>query len=70
LSERAHHIKKPAIVRQKTKIWSWATDGSPTPRQTSRLTVGLKLTLTSTSKGMNYYEGIEDCRLEIIGRDY
>jgi hypothetical protein len=43
------HIKKPAIVRQKKKIWSWAPDGSPTPRQTGRLTVGRKLTLTSTS---------------------
>jgi hypothetical protein len=26
------------------KIWSWAPDGSPTPRQTGRLTVGRKLT--------------------------
>jgi hypothetical protein len=47
-SERVPHIKKPAIVRQKTKIWSWAPDGSPTPRQTGRLTVGHKLTSTST----------------------
>jgi hypothetical protein len=46
-SERVPHFKKPAIVRQKTKIWSWAPDGSPTPRQTGRLTVGLKLTSTS-----------------------
>jgi hypothetical protein len=43
------NIKKSAIVRQKTKIWSWAPDGSPTPRQTGRLTVGRKLTSTSTS---------------------
>jgi hypothetical protein len=48
-SERVPHIKKPAIVGQKTKIWSWAPDGSPTPRQTRRLTVGRKLTSTSTS---------------------
>jgi hypothetical protein len=46
-SERVPHIKKPAIVRQKTKIWSWAPDESPTPRQTGRLTVGRKLTSTS-----------------------
>jgi hypothetical protein len=43
-SERVPHIKKPAIVRQKTRIWSWAPDGTPTPRQTGRLTVGRKLT--------------------------
>jgi hypothetical protein len=30
------HIKKPAIVRQKTKIWSWAPDESPTPWPTDR----------------------------------
>jgi hypothetical protein len=30
------------------RIWSWAPDGSPTPRQASRLTVGRKLTSTST----------------------
>jgi hypothetical protein len=30
-SERAPRIKKPVIVRQETKIWSWASDGSPTP---------------------------------------
>jgi hypothetical protein len=29
-------------------MWSWAPDGSPTPRQTGRLTVGRKLTSTST----------------------
>jgi hypothetical protein len=48
LSERLPHIKKSSIVRQKTKIWSWALGGSPTPRQTYRLTVGRKLTSTST----------------------
>jgi hypothetical protein len=26
-SERAPHIKKPAVIRQKTKIWSRAPDG-------------------------------------------
>jgi hypothetical protein len=30
------------------KIWSWAPDGSLTPRQTGRLTVGSNITLTST----------------------
>jgi hypothetical protein len=52
-SERVPHIKKLAIIRQKTKIWSWAPDGSPTPRQTGRLTVGRKLTslhFTSTEQ--------------------
>jgi hypothetical protein len=39
-SEKAPHFKKPSTVRQKTKIWSWAPDGSPTPRYTRRLTVG------------------------------
>jgi hypothetical protein len=29
-SKRVPHIKKPSIVRQKTKLWSWAPDGSPT----------------------------------------
>jgi hypothetical protein len=45
-SERGPHIKKPAIVWHQTKIWSWALDGSPTPRQI----VGRKLTSTSTSR--------------------
>jgi hypothetical protein len=30
-SEWVPDIKKPALVREKTKIWSWAPDGSPTP---------------------------------------
>jgi hypothetical protein len=51
-SERAPQIKKPSIVRQKTKIWSWAPDGSVTPRQTGRLTVGRKLTSTSDSESV------------------
>jgi hypothetical protein len=41
-------MKKPAIVRQKTKIWSWAPDESPKPKQTGRLTVGRKLTSLRT----------------------
>jgi hypothetical protein len=45
-SERASHVKKPAIVRQKTKIWSWALDGSLTTGQAGRLTVGRNLTST------------------------
>jgi hypothetical protein len=36
------------FVKQKIKIWSWARDGSPTPRQTGRLIVGHNLTSTST----------------------
>jgi hypothetical protein len=47
-SERAPHIKKPVVVGQKTKIWSWAPDGCPTSRQTGRLTVGRNLTSTSS----------------------
>jgi hypothetical protein len=47
--ERVTHIKKPAIVRQKTKIWSWASDGSLTPKQTSRLTIDSNKTSTSIS---------------------
>jgi hypothetical protein len=47
-SERVPHIKKPASAGQKTKIWSWAPAGSPSPRQTGGLTVGRKLTSTST----------------------
>jgi hypothetical protein len=46
-SKKVPHIKKPAVIRQKTKIWQWAPDGSPTPRQTGRLTIGHKLTSTS-----------------------
>jgi hypothetical protein len=48
-SERAPHVNKPAIVKQKTKTWSWAPDGSPAPRQTGRLTFYPKLTSTSIS---------------------
>jgi hypothetical protein len=50
-SERVPHIKKPTIVRQKTKIWPWAPDVSPTPRQTGRLTVSRILTSTLTPMG-------------------
>jgi hypothetical protein len=49
-SERVSHLKKPAIVRRKTNIWSWVPDGSPTPRLTGRLIVSCKLTLSSTSE--------------------
>jgi hypothetical protein len=48
-SDRVPHIKKPAVVREIKEIRSWDPDGIPTPRQTGRLTVGRKLT-TSTSK--------------------
>jgi hypothetical protein len=48
-SERALYIKKPAIVKQKTKIWSLAPDGSMTPRQTVWLTICHNLTSTSTT---------------------
>jgi hypothetical protein len=46
---------------QKTKIWSWAPDGSQTPRYTGRLTVGRKLTSTSTGipvPGGNKYRNL------------
>jgi hypothetical protein len=36
-------------VTQKTKIWTWAPYGSPTPRETGRLTVGHKLTAARNS---------------------
>jgi hypothetical protein len=42
--ERSHRIKKAAIVREKTKIWSWEPHRIPAPRQTGRLTIGRKLT--------------------------
>jgi hypothetical protein len=57
-SERVPHIKKPAIVRQKTKIWPWAPDGSPIPRQTGRLTVGRKLTSFHFMHNVNYIESL------------
>jgi hypothetical protein len=38
--------QETSIVRQKTKIYSWAQDRSPTPRQPGRLTVGRNLTTT------------------------
>jgi hypothetical protein len=47
--EKVPNIKKPAIVGEKTIIWSWVLDGSPTTRQTGRLTVSRKLTSTSTA---------------------
>jgi hypothetical protein len=43
------HIKKPAILRQKIKIWSSAPDGSQTRKKTDRLTVGRNITSTLTS---------------------
>jgi hypothetical protein len=39
---------KPAIAGERKEIWSWDPDGVPAPRQTGRLTVGRKLTSTST----------------------
>jgi hypothetical protein len=45
-SERVPLIKKPAIVREIKEIWSWDPGGIPAPRP--RLTVGRKLTSTST----------------------
>jgi hypothetical protein len=48
-SEKVPHIKKSAIVRDIKEIWSWDPDGIPAPRQTSRLTVGHKLTSTPPS---------------------
>jgi hypothetical protein len=45
-SERAPHSKKPAIDKQKTKIWPRASNGSPTPRLP---TVGCNLTSVSAS---------------------
>jgi hypothetical protein len=46
-SERVPKIKKPTIARQKGKIWPWVPDGSPTPRDTDRLTVGRNLNPTT-----------------------
>jgi hypothetical protein len=43
------HIKKPAIVREIKEIWSWDPDGIPAPRKAGWLTVGHKLTSTSTT---------------------
>jgi hypothetical protein len=45
-----------SIFRQKTKIKSWAPDGSPTLRQTDRLTVGRKLTSTFSQKSVVSHE--------------
>jgi hypothetical protein len=46
--EGVSHIKKSSIVRQIKEIWSWTPDGRLTPGRTGRLTVGRKLTSTST----------------------
>jgi hypothetical protein len=43
------------FVKQKTKIWSWAPDGSLTPRQTGRLIVSLNLTSTSSKLVSNQW---------------
>jgi hypothetical protein len=52
-SERALQNNKPVTVQRKfqgeRKNWSRVPDGCLTPRQTGRLTVGRKLTSTSTS---------------------
>jgi hypothetical protein len=53
-SERVPNIKKSATVRQKTKIWSWTPDGTPTPRQTGRLTVGRKFNFNFNFRGKGY----------------
>jgi hypothetical protein len=53
-SERVPSIKNSAIVRQKRKIWSWAPDSSPTPRQTGWLTVGRKLNFNFSSLQSRY----------------
>jgi hypothetical protein len=59
----------PTILKQKTKIWSWASDGIPTPRQTGRLTFGRKLTSTSTSKSKALMQTVFCLlRSEIISR--
>jgi hypothetical protein len=50
-SERAPKEKRKAIFREKkgkSKIWSWAPKGCPTPRHTDWLTVSRKVTLTLT----------------------
>jgi hypothetical protein len=49
-SERAPHSKKPANVKLKIKILSWAPDGSLTPRQTGLMTISRNLTSTSDQK--------------------
>jgi hypothetical protein len=54
-SGRALHSKKPAIVKEKKKIWSWAPDGSPKPRQTGRLIVGYNSTSTSEVSSSSSY---------------
>jgi hypothetical protein len=46
-SERAHENEEQK--KGKSKIWSWAPKKCPTPRNTDRLTVSLKVTSTSTS---------------------
>jgi hypothetical protein len=46
-SDTALGIKKHAIVKQETKIYSSAPYGSPTPRKTGQLTVDRNLTSTS-----------------------
>jgi hypothetical protein len=51
-SERALRNNKPTTVKKisrRKKNWSRVPDGCLTPRRTGRLTVGRKLTSTSTS---------------------
>jgi hypothetical protein len=51
-SEKAPKEKRKAIFRRKkgkSKIWSWAPKGCPTPRHTDWLTVSRKVTLTLTN---------------------
>jgi hypothetical protein len=45
-SERVPNIKKPTTARQKRKTSARVPDGSPTPSQTDRLTLGRNLTST------------------------
>jgi hypothetical protein len=65
------NIKKPAIVRHKTKIWSWAPDGSLTPRQTGRLTVSRKLTSSRRFKEVNIAQvQVEECYISVQYEDF
>jgi hypothetical protein len=54
---------------QTEKICSWASDGSPTPRQTGRLTVGRKLTWTSSSRLVLEEDVTDQLSISIIIRE-
>jgi hypothetical protein len=55
-------------LNQKTKIWPWAPDGSPTPRQTGRLIVGREFNFNFNFSGREFLQ-FSHCELWLLESD-